>query len=159
VSFDRKLSIFAPIPLLVGLLTGCYTNIKVTQLQEFHPDSRRMVLLTPLIRDWDVDLRLALAKRGFTLLQYPTQEKVVAQGEQDELVRIYNKAAAHYGLSLRNIGAGVTGSCEVTDLRTDEVVLVVEFQPNGPVIQAFTPLTDTLDKYWSGVPADAATRN
>ena len=118
-----------------------------------------MVLLTPLIRDWDVDLRLALAKRGFTLLQYPTQEKVVAQGEQDELVRIYNKAAAHYGLSLRNIGAGVTGSCEVTDLRTDEVVLVVEFQPNGPVIQAFTPLTDTLDKYWSGVPADAATRN
>src|ERR1700733_1346958 len=90
---------FTFILLLAGLLVGC-SSVKVTQLQTFHPASRRLVLLTPLPYAAGARLRLALAEKGFTLLQFATQEKVIGAGGPGELATIYDKAAARYGLSI-----------------------------------------------------------
>lgn len=143
------------IVLLLVLLVGCY-SVTTTKLQDFHPDSRRLVLLTP--SRWDAVLRLSLAKKGFTLLQFAAQEKVIAEGGPNELASIYQKAKARYGLSLRGqfkdmggqggyLTSVVDGSCEVTDIQTDEVVLVIQL--NGPISDAFDKLAIALDDNWN----------
>jgi len=84
---------------------------------------------------FDSKIRVALAKKGFKVLKFASIKKIISKGNETDIAQIYNKAEARYGLTFyweqvdRCIGASgklVDGTFEISDLRTNEVLMVVE---------------------------------
>jgi hypothetical protein len=49
---------------------------------------------------FDNKLRVALAKRGFTVLKFASNKTIIGEGKGKEIAEIYKKAESIYGLSL-----------------------------------------------------------
>lgn len=101
------------------LLGGCVASLTVDKLQDFNPVSKVLVLDGPT--RFSAKLRKELAKKGFKVLKYARNQKSEAQ--------------APYGLTFHwvqvdrcvyNSSILIDGTFEVTDTRTNEVLLVIE---------------------------------
>jgi hypothetical protein len=134
VMHRRKAMLRSIIALLAALaLTGCATSLKVEKLQDFTPQSRTFVLLSTT--QWDSKIRADLAKKGFKVLRFASQNKVIAEGKDGEIARVFNEAEARYGLTfswegvdrcIYNSSRLINGTFEITDIKTNEVLLVIE---------------------------------
>jgi len=120
-------------PFIFLVLSGCAASLTVDKLQDFKPQSK-VVVLTDSSR-FDAKLRTELAKKGFKVLKYASTQKVVSEGNDGEIARVFNEAEASYGLTfyweqvdrcIYNASKLINGTFEVTDLRTNEVLLVIE---------------------------------
>jgi hypothetical protein len=114
-------------------LTACAASLRVEKLQDFTPESKTVVLLNST--QWDAKLRTELAKRGFKVLRFAARDTVISEGKEGELARVFREADARYGITfgwegvdrcLYNSSRLINGTVEVTDLRTNEVLLVIE---------------------------------
>ena len=145
---------------ILMLVSACATSLTIERLQEFDTNSRILVF-TDSTR-WDAKLRVALAKVGFKVLKYASVDTVVSEGENDEFARVYNEAEARYGLTfyweqvdrcIYNSSKLINGTFEITDLKLNEVLLVIEkggwtgpcADPRGMV---FTDLAEALSNIW-----------
>lgn len=141
-------------------LTGCAASLRVEKLRSFTPESKTVVLLNS--SQWDAKLRTELAKKGFTVLRFASRDTVVSEGKGGELARVYREAEARYGITfsweqvdrcIYNASRLINGTLEISDLRTNEVVLVIEkggwtgpcADPRGIV---FEDLAEALLKTW-----------
>ena len=144
----------------VVALTACAASLRVERLQSFTPESKTIALLGS--SQWDAKLRAELAKKGFRVLRFVSTDTVVSKGKEGELARVYREVEARYGISfsweqvdrcIYNASRLINGTLEVTDLRTNEVVLVIEkggwtgpcADPRGMV---FEDLAEALLKVW-----------
>jgi len=118
-------------PLLI-VLTGCSSGLQVTQLENFTPESREFVLLTS--GEFDSKVRVSLAKYGFKLKKFSSTTTVAKTNIEAAQTEIYEKAEARYGLSFYyskqlqcawNSEWVIEGTYEVTDLRTNDVLLII----------------------------------
>lgn len=109
-----------------------------------------------------MEIRKALSKKGFKALKYSSLDKVISKGTQNEIARISNEAEARYGLTFYweqvdycvvKSSKKINGTFEITDLRTNEVLLVIE--KGGwtgdcalPKSSVFDELATTLRSEW-----------
>jgi len=141
------------------VLTSCASSPDVEKLQEFTPQSKTFVLLSNT--QWDTKLRSALLKKGLKVLRFSSQYQVVAEGREGEIARIYNEAEARYGLTfswspirqcLFNSTMLINGTLEVSDIKTNEVLMVIEQEgetgPCSPRSKVFDELASSLAKNW-----------
>ena len=114
-------------------VTGCAAPLSIDRIKAFTPESK-ILLLTNNSR-YDAKIRTALAKNGFKVLKWSSQQQVVSKGQDGELARIYNEATARYGLTFYwefvarcayNSTKQIDGTFEITDINTNEVLLVIE---------------------------------
>ncbi|MEY8198570.1 MAG: hypothetical protein RPS47_04960 [Colwellia sp.] len=114
-------------------LFGCAAPLTVDKLQDFIPSSKIIVLLEST--RFDVKIRKALAKQGFKTLKFSTLNRVVSEGNEGEIARLYNEAEARYGLTFYwepldrcvvNASKKINGTFEISDLKTNEVLLIIE---------------------------------
>lgn len=146
--------------LVIIALGGCATPLKVEKLQDFTPQSKTFVLLSTT--QWDSKIRTDLSKKGFKVLRFASQNKVIAEGKEGEIARVFNEAEARYGLTflwegvdrcIYNSSRLINGTFEVTDIKTNEVLLVIEkggwtgpcADPRGMV---FEDLAEALSNAW-----------
>jgi hypothetical protein len=146
--------------IILMLVSACAASLNIEKLQEFDANSRTLVL-TDGTR-WDAKLRVALTKAGFKTLKYSSVETVVSEGNNDEIARVYDEATAQYGLTfyweqvdrcIYNSSKLINGTFEITDLKSNEVLLVIEkggwtgpcLDPRGMV---FTDLAEALSSVW-----------
>ena len=142
------------------VLSGCATSLKVEKLQDFTPQSKTFVLLSKT--QWDSKIRTDLSKKGFKVLRFASQNQVVAEGKEGEIARVFNEAEARYGLTFTwegvdrcvyNSSRLINGTFEITDIKTNEVLLVIEkggwtgpcADPRGMV---FEDLAEALSDAW-----------
>jgi hypothetical protein len=150
-------------PLLLAIvttLTACAASLRVEKLQDFSPDSKTVVLLNS--SQWDAKLRTELAKKGFKVLRFAARDTVISEGKEGEIARVAREAAARYGITfsweevdrcIYNSSRLINGTLEISDLQTNEVLLVIEkggwtgpcADPRGMV---FEDLADALSKNW-----------
>lgn len=118
---------------LTIFLFGCAAPLEVQRLEQFTPESNSFVLLSH--SPWDNKLRTELSKNGMKILKFASQNTVISNGKQGEIARIYDEAGAKYGLSftwlqvdycLTSTSRKINATLEVTDLRTNEVLIVIE---------------------------------
>ncbi|QTN43431.1 hypothetical protein [Marinobacter salsuginis] len=148
--------------LITLLVTGCATPLNVEQLQEFRPENRVVVLVNST--RYDTKLRVALAKKGFKVLKFASNQSVITEGNADEIARSYNEAAARYGITfyhfqvdrcLGNSSKLIDGVIELSDLKTNEVIMVIENGGwTGPCTfdtrdDVFDGLAKALSENWS----------
>lgn len=123
------LSIF----LISLVLAGCASSLTVDKLNEFTPESKVLVLIDS--SRFDAKIRKALANRGFEVRKFASQQSVVSEGGDGEIARVYNEAEARYGLTfyweqvdrcLYNSSKLIDGTFELSDIRTNEVLLIIE---------------------------------
>lgn len=139
-------------------LYGCATN-SVEKLQDFTPQSKTFVLLSTT--QWDSKLRIALTKKGIKVLRFASQNQVIAEGKEGEIARVFNEAEARYGLTftwtpimpcLFGSTQLINGNLEVSDLKTNEVLMVIENEgetgPCSPRAKVFDELANNLAKNW-----------
>lgn len=141
-------------------LSSCATSLKVEKLQEFIPQSKTFVLLSAT--QWDSKIRTDLSKKGFKVLRFASQNRVIAEGNDGEIARVFNEAEARYGLTftwedvdrcIYNSSRLINGTFEITDIKTNEVLLVIEkggwtgpcADPRGMV---FEDLAEALSNAW-----------
>lgn len=144
------------------LIAGCATPLNVEQLQEFRPENRVVVLVNST--RYDTKLRVALAKKGFKVLKFASNQLVITEGTGNEIARSYNEAAARYGITfyhfqvdrcLGNSSKLIDGVIELSDLKTNEVVIVIENGGwTGPCTfdtrdDVFDGLAQALSENWS----------
>ena len=118
----------------VLFVTGCAAPLSIERIRAFTPESK-IIALTGSSR-YDAKIRTALAKKGFKVLKWVSQQQVVSKGQDGELARIYNEATARYGLTVYwsdyvdrctyNKSRKLDGTFEITDINTNEVILVIE---------------------------------
>ena len=142
------------------VLSGCATSLKVEKLQDFTPQSKTFVMLSTT--QWDPKIRTDLTKKGFKVLRFASQNQVVAEGKEGEIARVFNEAEARYGLTftwenvdqcIYNSSRLINGTLEITDIKTNEVLLVIEkggwtgpcADPRGMV---FEDLAEALSNAW-----------
>lgn len=157
---------------LCVLSVGCASGLRVRQFGGTPIDTaeRSFVLLND--SDWEDDFRMALSQQKFILKKFASTEQVRqnrvtdSSGAKVENERSYTKAAARYGLVLSqksrldhcpwNDNIKANFSLEVTDLETNEVVMVIT-KGNwtglcGPFSvrrkYVFEELADELRKKW-----------
>ena len=135
------------------LLGGCATPLQVGKLNDFNPTSDRLVLLSR--SRWDIDLRLALAKKQFTVLKFASQATVIKDGDNKTETEIFNRAEARYAITayyeqIDHMMIADTKklniTLEVTDIKSNEVVLVIK--KKGWSDRVFDELADELRKNW-----------
>jgi hypothetical protein len=141
-------------------LSGCATSLKVEKLQDFTPQSKTFVLLST--SQWDSKIRTDLSKKGFKVLRFAYQNQVISEGKEGEIARVFNEAEARYGLTftwedvdrcIYNSSRLINGTFEITDIKTNEVLLVIEkggwtgpcADPRGMV---FEDLAEALLNAW-----------
>ncbi len=145
---------------LILSLTGCATSLRIDKLQNFEPESKIFVLNNS--NRFDAQLRVALAKKGFKVMGLASTQQVISKGKENEIARIYNEAEARYGITfywelidrcIYNSSRLINGTFEITDLKTNEVLLVIEnggwtgpcADPRGLI---FDEVAQTLSDYW-----------
>ena len=145
------------------LMVGCVTQTQVTQFEEFIPQSKTFVLLSPK-HELDNELRKELSKRGFKIKKFASTVTRIDSNKIGTRSEIYKPAEARYGLYFStNIvtecawgGWLIDGAeIEITDLETNEVLLVLEnrgmkeHQCVGYAYdQIFTIFGDALSEAW-----------
>ncbi len=148
--------------LAVLAFSGCATSLKVEKLQHFTPQSKTFVLLGTT--QWDSKIRTDLAKKGFKVLRFASQNQVITEGKNGEIARVFNEAEARYGITfswedvdrcVQNSSRLINGTFEITDIKTNEVLLVIEkggwtspcgfFMSRGMV---FEDLAEALSNAW-----------
>ena len=111
-------------------------------MQDFKPRSKTFVFLSD--SRWNSRFREALQDNGLKVLRFSSRDTVISKGNDSEYARISREAEAQYGLEITSWHqvAGTNNclnssedmmldvSVEVTDLVTNEVLLVVK---NGGV--------------------------
>ncbi|MDY0211804.1 MAG: hypothetical protein RBR06_02220 [Desulfuromonadaceae bacterium] len=157
--FMRNIAVFG---FLALFLAGCAAPLSVEKLQEFKPESKVVVFVNST--RYDTKLRVALAKKGFKVLKFSSNQSVVTEGKADEIARSYNEAAARYGITFyhfqvdRCIGNSsklIDGVIEISDLQTNEVLMVIEKGGwTGPCAldmrgDVFDGLAQALSENWS----------
>lgn len=142
------------------ILSGCAASLNVEKLQDFTPQSKTFVLLST--SRWDSKIRTDLSKKGFKVLKFSSQEQVIAEGKKREIARVFNEASARYGITFTwehvdrcvyNSSILINGTFEITDLKTNEVLLVIEkggwtgpcADPRGMV---FEDLAEAMSNAW-----------
>jgi len=141
-------------------LAACAAGLSVERLQDFTPRSKVLVL-TDHTR-WDPRIRKELSKKGFKVLKFASIDKIISKGVKGEIAKIHNEAEARYGLTfyweqvdrcIYNASKLINGTFEISDLRTNEVLLVIEkggwtgpcADPRGMV---FIDLAQALSEVW-----------
>lgn len=141
-------------------IAACAAGLSIERLQDFNPRSKVLVL-TEHTR-WDPKIRKELSKKGFKVLKYASINKVISEGGKGEIAKIHNEAEARYGLTfyweqvdscIYNTSKLINGTFEISDLRTNEVLLVIEkggwtgpcADPRGMV---FVDLAQALSEVW-----------
>jgi len=142
-------------------LAACASQLKVYRLQDFSPESSKIILLGS--SRFDSLLRMSMSKEGFKVLKYASTEKIISKGSENDITRIYDEAKARYGLTLEyqvadvcmwNSGKRLEAVIEVTDLVTNEVLLYIGkggwTQDCGIGIEGtlFDDLAQALRKEW-----------
>lgn len=158
----QKLSFGLAAIVCLTLLQGCAAPLRVDRLSEFKPQSKTVSLLTT--GRFDSKLRVALAKRGFTVLKYASNKTIIGEGEGKEVAEIYKKAESPYGLSLSyrvidacvvNDSVKINATIELADVAKNEVVFVIErggwtgpcgFHGGGKSV--FEELADAIASEW-----------
>ena len=143
-------------------LSGCAADLTVDKLQEFTPESKNLIL-TDTSR-YDAKIRKELAKKGFNVRKFASIQRVLSNGGDGELARMYNEAEARYGLTfywelvdvcMYNSSKLINGTYEISDIRTNEVLMVIEkggwtgpcADPRGMVFEDLAQaLSDNCDK-------------
>lgn len=143
---------------MVMLLSACATSQSVVKLSEFIPESNEFVLLSS--SPWDTKLRVELAKNNLKVLKFSSQYQVIERGLGS--TRVYNESGARYGLTLTWVGIDqciqnstrvIDATLEVSDLRTNEVLLVIEDggftgRCGFPRKMVFAELAEALANVW-----------
>ncbi|MCT4627953.1 hypothetical protein [Halodesulfovibrio sp.] len=115
------------------VLSGCAAGLRVDQLAPIDTSSNEVVILNNT--QWNTKMRRALSKEGFHVKHFSALKEIELSNNQRK--ETFNLADARYGLTLtpgstvdRCLGGGAVKfgdfSVEVTDLKTNEMVLVVE---------------------------------
>jgi hypothetical protein len=150
--------LFLSVTLLI--LSGCAASLTVDKLQDFKPSSKVLVLTNS--SRYDAKIRKELAKKGFKVLKFASTHKVITEGGNGEIARVHNEAEARYGITfyweqvdrcIYNTSKLINGTFEITDIRTNEVLLVIEkggwtgpcADPRGMV---FEDLAQALSDNW-----------
>lgn len=137
------------------LLAGCAEplQLQVSKLNDFYPKSNRLILLSK--NRWDVDLRLALAKKQFTVLKFPSQSTVIEENGARKETEIYNRAEARYAITayyeqvdrmMISDKKKLNITLEVSDMKSNEVLLVIK--KVGWSDRVFDELADELRNNW-----------
>lgn len=161
-----RLNLTSLIVFCLLLLPSC-TSLQVEKLQEFRPTSNSFVFLSNT--RWDPKLRIALQKNGFTVKRFNSQSTVISEGQDQEIARVFNESEARYGIELLwnqapgsnscingNGGYLINATLQVSDIQTNEVLLVIENSgvthlPCGIWITnetIFEKLANALKQYW-----------
>src|SRR5437879_969571 len=124
------------------LLSGCASGLNVHKFEDvkIDPNEKAFVLLTD--SKWATNLRLELAKHGFKIKKFASRQNArknivtESSGGLTEDERSYREAEARYGITLTqksqvdwcpfNDNIKVNFSLEVSDLKTNDVVIVIE---------------------------------
>jgi hypothetical protein len=166
---NRSARLFVALPLA---LAACSSAVQVHRFGATPIDASARAFVLLETSRWETQLRVAFDQHGFTLRKFAStgtvrQNRITdSAGVRIENERSFTQAGARYGLTLTQLSqqdfcpwngnVNATFSLEVTDLRTNEVVLVIE-RGNwtglcGPFSvrskYAFEELTDQLAKSW-----------
>ena len=142
-----------PVLLVALLLGGCAAPLKVSKLNDFNPQSNRLILLSK--SRWDIDLRLALAKKKFTVLKFASQATVIKGNDYKTEAEIFDRAEARYAITAyyEQVDEMMIAdtkklniTLEVSDIKSNEVVLVI--RKGGWSDKVFDELADELRKNW-----------
>ena len=144
----------APAVLITALLlSGCAAPLQVSKFSDFNPKSDRLILISK--SPWDVDLRLALTKRHFTVLKFASQATVIKDNDNKKETEIFDRAEARYGITVyydvidRDLFSAkrkLDVTLEVSDIKSNEVVMVIK--KGGWSHRIFDELADELRKNW-----------
>lgn len=106
---------------------------------------------------WDINLRLALAKKHFTVLKFASQATVIKDNDTKTETEIFDRAEARYAITAyyeqidemmiadkKEKELNIT--LEVSDIKSNEVVLVI--RKGGWSDRVFDELADELRKNW-----------
>ena len=135
------------------LLGGCAAPLQVSKLKDFNPKSDRLILLSK--SRWDIDLRLALAKKQFTVLKFASQATIIKDNDNKTETEIFERAEARYAITAyyeqidEMMIAGkkkLNITLEVSDMKSNEVVLVIK--KGGWSHRVFDELAGELRKNW-----------
>ena len=112
-------------------LTGCAARLQVDQISPIDSTQRDLVLLNET--RWSTKIRRELAKQGFKVKRFASTKELEVSNKN--VKETFNLANARYGLTVipgnpvdwcgRSIKYG-DFSLEVTDLETNDIVLIVE---------------------------------
>ncbi len=139
--------------LVALLLVGCAAPLQVSKLNDFNPQSDRLILLSK--SRWDIDLRLALTKKQFTVLKFASQATVIKDSDDKTATEIFNRAEARYAITAyyQQIDEMMVSdkkklniTLEVSDIKSNEVVLVIK--KGGWSDRVFDELASELRKNW-----------
>lgn len=126
----------------IACLVGCASGLKVHKFPDtsIDPDIKTFVFLTKT--QWDNELRIELLKQGFKVKKFSSTSMVRASRitKSDKAIleneKSYSAADAKYGISLTqgrildwcpfNDQIKANFDLEVTDLSTNEVVLIIQ---------------------------------
>jgi hypothetical protein len=135
------------------LLNGCAAPLQVSKFNDFNPQSDRLILISK--SPWDVDLRLALTKRQFTVLRFASQATVIKENDNKTEAEVFDKAEARYGITVyydvvdRDLFSAkrkLDVTLEISDLKSNEVVMVIK--KGGWSHRVFDELADELRRNW-----------
>jgi hypothetical protein len=94
----QKLSLGLAIIVSLTLLQGCGTTatpLRVDRLSEFKPQSKKVGILTP--SRFDNKLRIALAKKGFTVLKFASNKTIIQEGKVMRLPKFTERRSRSTG--------------------------------------------------------------
>jgi hypothetical protein len=129
----RNILLGLGVAVCMALLQSCTTPLRVDRVSGFKPQSKTVGMLT--VSRFDNKLRVALAKRGFTVLKFASNKTIIGEGNGNEMAEIYKKAESTYGLSLSyqiidtcliNDSVKINASLELADLAKNEVIFVIQ---------------------------------
>lgn len=132
------MKVSTPLLILCLALTSCAADLQVKRMQDFTPRSKTFVFISD--SRWNSPFREALQDYGLKVFRFASRDTVISKGKDSEYARISQDAEAQYGLEITSWHrvAGTNNclnssddmmmdvSVEVTDLVTNEVLLVVK---------------------------------
>ena len=141
------------------LISSCAKPLEVTLISRIEDKTRIFALLgtTP----YDKDLVISFAKRGLKIKKFSSVKTVTEKSENLDVE--YNLAEARYGITLSwtramdiclvNSGVKIDVTVEISDLKTNEIVMYIEkggwTQPCGlRKALIFDDIAAEIDQLW-----------